>query len=97
MDHTFRISDTVGVPSTLGAIMLNIMQVLNFSNVSMAFTIIISLFTSIILLRELSLSYRIKSILKLDQFKSIKLIDCFPCCTFWISIITLLFTNENII
>jgi glucose uptake protein GlcU len=43
MDHTFRISDTVGVPSTLGAIMLNIMQVLNFSNVSMAFTIIISL------------------------------------------------------
>ena len=60
-------------------------------------TIIISLFTSIILLRELSLSYRIKAILKLDQFTPIKVIDCFPCFTFWVSIITLLFTNENII
>ena len=50
MDYTFRISDTVGVPSTLGAIMLNIMQVLNFSNVSMAFTIIISLLSIIYLI-----------------------------------------------
>lgn len=50
MDHTFRISDAVGVPSTLGAIMLNIMQVLNFSNVSMAFTIIISLLSIVYLI-----------------------------------------------
>ena len=60
-------------------------------------TIIISFFSSIVLLRELSLSYRIKAILKLDQFTSIKVLDCFPCFTFWTSIITLLFTNENII
>ena len=60
-------------------------------------TIIISFFSSLVLLRELSLSYRIKSILKLDQFTSIKVLDCFPCFTFWTSIITLFFTHDNII
>ena len=60
-------------------------------------TIIISFFSSLVLLRELSLSYRIKSILKLDQFTNIKLIDCFPCFTFWTSLLVIFFTGENFI
>jgi hypothetical protein len=60
-------------------------------------TIIISFFSSIVLLRELSLAYRVKSMIKLDQFTPIKVLDCFPCFTFWVSIITLFFTQDNII
>ena len=61
------------------------------------YTITITLFATILLLREWSLSYRIKQLLKLDQFEKIKLLDCFPCFSFWASIIVVLFTHENII
>jgi hypothetical protein len=61
------------------------------------YTITIALFTSILLLREWSISLRIKTLLKLDPFKQIKLIECFPCFSFWTSVIVLIFTQENII
>lgn len=42
MEH-FKISDSVGVPSTMAAIMLNVMKMFNLSNISMSLTIVISL------------------------------------------------------
>jgi len=60
-------------------------------------TIIISLFTSILLLHEWSIGLRFKTFFKLDPFKQIKLLECFPCFTFWTSIIVLIFTQENVI
>jgi hypothetical protein len=38
----FRISDEVGVSSTLGAITLNLMTIFNLSNINMILTLIIS-------------------------------------------------------
>jgi hypothetical protein len=43
MEHPFKISDNVGIPSTVGAISLNLMKMLNLSNVNMFLTIIISM------------------------------------------------------
>lgn len=58
---------------------------------------IISLFTSIILLEEISISTRIKLALKISIRKQIKLLDCFPCFTFWISLIFTLTLHESIL
>lgn len=41
MEH-FKISDEVGVPSTVGAILLNIITMFNLSNINMILTLIIS-------------------------------------------------------
>lgn len=41
MEH-FKISDEVGIPSTIGAVLLNVMTMLNLSNINMALTLIIS-------------------------------------------------------
>lgn len=41
MEH-FKISDEVGIPSTIGAVILNVMTMLNLSNINMALTLIIS-------------------------------------------------------
>lgn len=60
-------------------------------------TIIISLFISIILVFELSIAFRIKNAFKIDQFKYIKILQCFPCFTWWISIIVIILTTGNII
>lgn len=38
----FRISDEVGISSTLGAIALNLMTIFNLSNINMILTLIIS-------------------------------------------------------
>ena len=61
------------------------------------YTIIISLFIAILLLREWSLSSRAKSLLGIDPFKFVKVLDCFPCFTFWTSVIVVICTQENII
>lgn len=41
MEH-FKISDEVGVPSTVGAILLNVITMFNLSNINMILTLIIS-------------------------------------------------------
>ena len=50
-------------------------------------TIITALFIAILLLREWNLSSRIKQLLKLNMYNHVKLIDCFPCFSFWTSVI----------
>ena len=41
MEH-FKISDGVGIPSTIGAVTLNLMTMFNLSNINMILTLIIS-------------------------------------------------------
>jgi hypothetical protein len=41
MEH-FKISDEIGIPSTVGAVLLNIMTMFNLSNINMILTLIIS-------------------------------------------------------
>ena len=41
MEH-FKISDEVGIPSTVGAVLLNVMTMFNLSNINMILTLIIS-------------------------------------------------------
>ena len=57
MEH-FKISDSVGVPSTIGAILLNVMKMFNFSNVSMSLTIAISLLSIVYLSIGIALRIR---------------------------------------
>lgn len=60
----FRISDEVGVSSTLGAIALNLMTMFNLSNINMILTLIIS---------GLSITYLCINIyLKLKELKKSK-------------------------
>jgi phosphatidylserine synthase len=58
MEHPFKISDSVGIPSTLGAVTLNIMQMLNLSNINMVLTLVISLLSITYLLINISIKYR---------------------------------------
>lgn len=41
MEH-FKISDEVGIPSTVGAVLLNVITMFNLSNINMILTLIIS-------------------------------------------------------
>jgi hypothetical protein len=50
MEHPFKISDNVGIPSTIGAIFLNLMKMLNFSDVNLFLTIIISMLSIVYLI-----------------------------------------------
>jgi hypothetical protein len=63
MEH-FKISDEVGIPSTIGAVLLNIMTMFNLSNINMVLTLIIS---------ALSIAYLCINIyLKLKELKKLK-------------------------
>jgi hypothetical protein len=63
MEH-LKISDEVGIPSTIGAVILNVMTMLNLSNINMALTLVIS---------SLSIVYLcINIILKIREFKKPK-------------------------
>jgi hypothetical protein len=63
MEH-FKISDEVGIPSTVGAVLLNIMTMFNLSNINMVLTLIIS---------ALSIAYLCINIyLKLKELKKLK-------------------------
>ena len=63
MEH-FKISDEVGIPSTIGAVLLNIMTMFNLSNINMVLTLIIS---------TLSITYLCINIyLKLKELKNPK-------------------------
>jgi hypothetical protein len=63
MEH-FKISDEVGIPSTVGAVTLNLMTMFNLSNINMILTLIIS---------GLSITYLCINIyLKIKELKKIK-------------------------
>lgn len=63
MEH-FKISDEVGIPSTIGAVILNVMTMFNLSNINMFLTLIIS---------TLSITYLCINIyLKLKELKKLK-------------------------
>jgi phosphatidylserine synthase len=58
IEHNFKISDSVGVPSTLGAIILNLMSMFNISNINMLLTVVISTLSIVYLLISISIKYR---------------------------------------
>lgn len=64
MEQHFRISDEVGIPSTIGAVILNIMTMFSISNINMVLTLIIS---------SLSIAYLIINIvIRLKDLKKIQ-------------------------
>ena len=58
IEQHFKISDSVGVPSTLGAIILNLMSMFSISNINMLLTLGISALSIIYLLISISIKYR---------------------------------------
>ncbi len=69
MEHPFKISDEVGIPSTVGAVILNLMSMFNISNINMMLTLGISLLSIIYLIINISIKYRELKKLK-DEEKS---------------------------
>ena len=57
MDN-FKISDEVGIPSTLGAIILNLMSIFSISNINMLLTLSISTLSIIYLIIGISIKLR---------------------------------------
>jgi amino acid transporter len=63
MEH-FKISDEVGIPSTIGAVIFNLMAMFNLSNINMLLTLVIS---------ALSIAYLCINIyLKIKEIKKLK-------------------------
>lgn len=67
MEHPLRISDSVGIPSTIGAVMLNLMSMFNISNINMILTLGISTLSIIYLLIGISIKFRELKKLKEDD------------------------------
>lgn len=67
MEHPFRISDEVGIPSTLGAVILNLMTMFNISNINMILTLIISGLSIAYLLINISIKFRELNKLKKEE------------------------------
>jgi len=44
-------------------------------------------FIAFIIHQELNISWRIKQVFKIHATKYVKLLDCYPCFTFWTSLI----------
>lgn len=70
MEHPFRISDQVGIPSTVGAVILNLMSMFNISNINMMLTLGISLLSIIYLIINISIKYRELKKLKNEEKSS---------------------------
>jgi|694.fasta_scaffold57983_8 hypothetical protein len=58
MEHPFKISDEVGIPSTVGAVILNLMSMFNISNINMILTLVISTLSIAYLLINISIKLR---------------------------------------
>ena len=58
--------------------------------------VILSLFIAFILHHELNIGYYIRKALKLRISQPIKPLDCFPCFTFWLTILITLILNGEI-
>lgn len=67
MEQPFRISDEVGIPSTLGAVILNLMTMFNISNINMILTLIISGLSITYLLINISIKFRELKKLKKEE------------------------------
>lgn len=50
--------------------------------------VMLGLFFSILIFYVLNVGYCVKKILKISQWKKIKLFDCFQCVTFWTTLLT---------
>lgn len=48
--------------------------------------VLLGWFTAFILHQELNMPFYIKSVLRLRLSKYYKIIDCYPCVTFWITL-----------
>lgn len=70
MEHPFKISDEVGIPSTVGAVILNLMSMFNISNINMMLTLGISLLSIIYLIINISIKYRELKKLKNEEKSS---------------------------
>lgn len=70
MEHPFKISDEVGIPSTVGAVILNLMSMFNISNINMLLTLGISLLSIIYLIINISIKYRELKKLKNEEKSS---------------------------
>jgi len=70
MEHPFKISDEVGIPSTVGAVILNLMSMFNISNINMLLTLGISLLSIIYLVINISIKYRELKKLKNEEKSS---------------------------
>jgi hypothetical protein len=68
MDN-FKISDEVGIPSTLGAIILNLMSIFSISNINMLLTLGISTLSIIYLIIGISIKLRELKKLKKENSK----------------------------
>jgi hypothetical protein len=53
----------------------------------------LALFLTIILDHELNFGYYIRKLFGIRISKPIKLLDCFPCLSFWVSVIVTAVTN----
>ncbi len=56
--------------------------------------LVLCLFIPFFLYWEFNLPFRIKRLFRLSYTKDIKLIDCFPCFTFWTSVIIILINQD---
>lgn len=70
---------------------------INYTFAYMTQAVITILFISLVLQESIDISTWIKIIFKIKISKRLKLIDCFPCMTFWIAVIYSLVTNQNYI
>jgi hypothetical protein len=55
--------------------------------------IFLSLFITVILDHELNFGYYIRKLFGIRISKPIKFLDCFPCLSFWVSVIVTAVTN----
>lgn len=69
MEQPFKISDEVGIPSTIGAVILNLMSMFNISNINMLLTLGISFLSIVYLIINIFIKYKELKKLK-DEEKS---------------------------
>lgn len=55
--------------------------------------VFLALFITVILDHELNFGYYIRKLFGIRISKPVKLLDCFPCLSFWVSIIITLVTG----
>lgn len=56
---------------------------------------VLSLFIAFFLYWEVNFPFRFKILFKISITRNIKIIDCFPCFTFWITLIVTVI-NQNV-
>lgn len=67
MEQPFRISDEVGIPSTIGAVILNLISMFSLSNINVFLTLVISGLSIVYLLINIFIKYKELRKLKKDE------------------------------